>query len=77
MVRTGSVDGGGVRLVRLCLCAVVELVAVVAAATSAAASELMGHADIKMTSKIYTHVQQDEKARGIATLSNVFPKVHF
>jgi len=38
------------------------------------ASELIGHTDIKTTSKIYTHVQQEEKARGIATLSNAFPR---
>ena len=36
------------------------------------ASVLMGHSDINTTMKIYTHVQQEEKKRGIATLSNVF-----
>ena len=36
------------------------------------ASELMGHADINTTLKIYTHLQQEEKKRGIATLSSVF-----
>jgi integrase len=38
------------------------------------ASELMGHADTKMTSKIYTHVQQEEKHRAVATLSSAFSK---
>ena len=36
------------------------------------ASELMGHADINTTLAIYTHVQNEEKKRGIATLSSVF-----
>ena len=36
------------------------------------ASELMGHSDTRTTLKIYTHVQDEEKKRGIATLANVF-----
>ena len=37
------------------------------------ASELMGHSDTNTTLKIYTHVQKEEKKRGIATLSSAFP----
>ena len=36
------------------------------------ASELMGHADVNTTMKIYTHVQQEEKKRSIETLANIF-----
>ena len=36
------------------------------------ASILMGHSDINTTMKVYTHIQEEEKKRGIATLINVF-----
>jgi len=36
------------------------------------ASELMGHSDVNTTMKIYTHVQQEEKKRGIETLANMY-----
>lgn len=38
------------------------------------ASELMGHSDIKVTQRVYVHVQKDEKIRAIASLSSAFPK---
>ena len=39
-----------------------------------ATSELMGHSNINTTLKIYTHVQEEEKHKSIASLSSVFPK---
>ncbi|MCL2215936.1 MAG: site-specific integrase [Defluviitaleaceae bacterium] len=36
------------------------------------ASELMGHSDVNTTMRIYTHVQKEEKRRGIDTLSGLF-----
>jgi len=38
-----------------------------------AASQLMGHSNINTTVKIYTHVQEEEKYQGIASLVSVFP----
>lgn len=35
-------------------------------------SELMGHSDIGTTLKIYTHIHEEEKRSGIATLGKVF-----
>jgi integrase len=36
------------------------------------ASRLMGHSDIRMTAQVYSHVNKDEKRRGINKLSAVF-----
>jgi integrase len=36
------------------------------------ASELMGHSNVATTLKIYTHVQEEEKQKGIAALAGVF-----
>jgi integrase len=38
------------------------------------ASELMGHASTETTLGIYTHVFEDEKVRGVASLANEFPE---
>jgi integrase len=36
------------------------------------AADLMGHADIKVTAKIYTHVQKEDRERAIALLADIF-----
>jgi len=39
-----------------------------------AASELMGHSNIKITQSVYTHIRTEEKIRAVASLSSVVPR---